>query len=64
MNRTMYEVSDENGPYGTYKNLMDALVAVNKLDQMGNSPKLHEVVKKEVDWQRHLNDLFYGSGGM
>jgi len=64
MNRTMYEVIDENGHYGSYKDLMSALMAVNKLNQMGTSPKLYEGEIREVDWRRHLDDLFNGSGGM
>jgi len=59
-----YEVWDEYGQYGVFKDNLSALMGVNKLIQRGNSPRLYEVHTKEVDWEADLRDLFGGPGGM
>lgn len=55
-----YEVFDQRGWYGRYIDRMTALVVVNKLNQRGTSPKMYEVVRREVDWKRDLRELMYG----
>ena len=45
-----YEVYDDHGQYGRYIDRMTALMAVNKLNQRGTSPKMYEVRRTEVDY--------------
>lgn len=55
-----YEVYDDHGQYGRYIDPLTALMAVNKVNQRGTSPKMYEVRRTEVDWERDLKELMYG----
>lgn len=55
-----YEVYDDTGFYGSYKDNMEALRAVNKLDQRNANPRMYLVLMVPYDWQRDLEELFNG----
>ena len=55
-----YEVYDDTGFYGDFKDRMEALMAVNKLNQRNANPRMYEIRMIAHDWQRDLEELLNG----
>ena len=60
MTKIFYRVVDDFGVLGEYKDEMTAISACNKSYNMGNNPKMFEIIMKDYDWMKSYKELCHG----